>query len=378
VDNRSGRGDEPISGLLIGRPFGVPVYHAPTWFIVAALITVSYATAVEARIPGIGAWKYVVSLSFALLLYLSVLMHELSHTLVALRAGLPVRRISLYLLGGVSEIEKPSPTPAREAGIAAAGPATSLVLGLGCFLLSRLLDPGTATRMVVDALTWSNLAVGVFNLLPGLPLDGGRMVQALVWRLTGHRTTGAVAAAWAGRSVAVVVGIGPVALAARAAEPPSLLGVVWGPLLGWFIWNGATQSLAVARIQSRVPALVARTLTRRAVPAAADLPLAEALRRAQEAGAAAIVVVAGDGRPVGIVAESRVRRVPLARRPWEAVGDLSRRLHPEMVVSAELTGEALLEAIADVAASEFLVVEANGEIYGVLSTVDVERAIAPS
>jgi Zn-dependent protease/CBS domain-containing protein len=374
VDDRPRRTDAG-AGLLIGRPFGVPVYLAPTWFLVAALITVSYATVVEARLPQIGAWKYAVSLSFALLLYLSVLVHELSHTVVALRAGLPVRRISLHLLGGVSEIERPSPTPAREAWIAAAGPLTSLALAAGCWVVSQFVLPGTAARMLVDALAWSNAAVGVFNLLPGLPLDGGRVVQAAIWKLTGRRSTGAVAAAWAGRAVAVLIGIAPVLLATRHADT-SAVDLIWGPLLGWFIWTGATQSLAFARIQARVPGLAARNLTRRAVPAAADLPLAEALRRAEAAGAAAIVVVTGDGRPVGIVVESRVRRVPEARRPWETVGDLSRRLEPEMVVSAELTGERLVEAIADVAASEFLVVEATGEIYGVLSTTDVERAMA--
>ena len=110
-------------GVLIGRPFGVPVYVTPTWFIVAALITVYFAPTVENDVPGIGQWKYAVSLTFAVLLYLSVLIHELSHTVVALRFGLPVRRISLYLLGGVSEIEKPAPTPGQEAGIAVAGPA---------------------------------------------------------------------------------------------------------------------------------------------------------------------------------------------------------------------------------------------------------------
>src|SRR4249919_508602 len=104
-------------GVLIGRPFGVPVYVAPTWFLIAALITFSFAGSVESRVAGIGQWKYAVSLTFAILLYLSVLVHELCHTVVALRFGLPVRRISLYLLGGVSEIEKPAQTPGREAAI---------------------------------------------------------------------------------------------------------------------------------------------------------------------------------------------------------------------------------------------------------------------
>ena len=122
-DDAAQRGGGVNAGLLIGRPFGVPVYVSPTWFLVAALITYGFAPNVENQVPGIGQWQYAVSFAFAVLLYLSVLVHELSHTVVALRAGLPVRRISLYLLGGVSEIEKPAPTPGRE---------TSLRVGPGC------------------------------------------------------------------------------------------------------------------------------------------------------------------------------------------------------------------------------------------------------
>src|SRR3954467_8962161 len=154
---------------LIGRPFGVPVYVTPTWFIVAALITIGFAPTVENQVLGIGEARYAVSLAFAILLYLSVLIHELSHTLVALHYGLPVRRISLYMLGGVSEIEKPAPTPGREAGIAFAGPLVSLVIGAVSWTLLQFLEQGTVAHVLVQGLTYSNLVVGVFNLLPGLP-----------------------------------------------------------------------------------------------------------------------------------------------------------------------------------------------------------------
>ena len=179
-------------GVLIGRPFGVPVYVTPTWFLVAALITIAYAPAVESRVEAnIGEWKYGVSLSFALLLYLSVLIHELSHTVVALHYGLPVRRISLYLLGGVSEIEKPAPTPGKEAGIAVAGPLVSLVLGGLAYGVTRVLEPGTVGLVLAQMLMLANILVGIFNMLPGLPLDGGRVLSAGVWKATGKRDSGA-------------------------------------------------------------------------------------------------------------------------------------------------------------------------------------------
>lgn len=370
--------------IVIARPFGVPVDVTPTWFLVAGLITYGFAATVERAVPGIGDWKYAVSLAFALLLYLSVLVHELSHTLVALQGGLPVRRISLHLLGGVSEIERPAATPGREAGIAVAGPLISLVLAVVGYGVGELLEPNTVGRLLARALMVSNLVVGVFNLLPGLPLDGGRILAAGVWRLTGRRHRGLVVAAWIGRGVAVAVLMLPFALAAGrvgrggmvdVVDAVDVVDVLWGALLGAFIWAGATQSLQHAGMQERLPALSARSLTRRAIPVEVSVPLAEALRRAHEAGARGLVCVDAGGEPVGLVVEAAVRAVPAARRPWVPVGDLSRRIEPGHRVSAELAGEELVRVLTGQPASEYLVVEDNGDIYGVLATADVERAL---
>jgi Zn-dependent protease/CBS domain-containing protein len=374
-DRRPPRGGASDGRIVIARPFGVPVDVTPTWFLVAALITYGFAPTVERAVPGVGDWRYAVSLAFALLLYLSVLVHELSHTVVALRAGLPVRRISLHLLGGVSEIERPAPTPGREAGIAVAGPAVSLVLAAVGFAVAELLDPQTVGRLLARALMISNLVVGVFNLLPGLPLDGGRVLSAAVWRATGRRHTGTVVAAWLGRGVAVAVLLLPFALAAGQGSTLDLVDVIWGALLGAFIWVGASQSLQQAGVQERLPRITARGLTRRAIPVPADLPLSEAIRRAQEAGAHGLVVVSTGGDPVGLVVEAAVRATPAERRPWVPVGDLSRRLEPGHRVQADLVGEDLVNVLTSRPASEYLVVEANGDIYGVLATADVERAL---
>ena len=361
--------------LVIARPFGVPVDVTPAWFLVAGLITWGFAATVEREVPGLGTWRYAVSLTFALLLYLSVLVHELSHTVVALRSGLPVRRISLHLLGGVSEIERPAETPGREAGIAVAGPLVSLLLAAVAFGVGELLEPGTVGRLLAWALMLSNLLVGAFNLLPGLPLDGGRVVSAAVWRATGHRHTGTVVAGWAGRGVAVVLLGLPFLVAALRNADVSTIDIVWAALLGAFIWVGASQSILQGNVQQRLPGVSARSLTRSAVPVAVDVPLAEALRRAQLVGAGGMVVVDGAGSPVGLVSERAVREVPVERRPWVSVGDLSRRLDSDLTLQADLTGEELVEAITARPATEYLVVEANGEVYGMLATADVERAL---
>lgn len=360
---------------MVARPFGVPVDVTPAWFLVAALITWVYGATVEREVPGLGPWRYAVSLGCAVLLYLSVLLHELSHTFLALRSGLPVRRISLHVLGGVSEIERPAPTPAREAGIALAGPLVSLLLaGLG-FLVEEATEPGTVVHLLAWALMVSNLLVGLFNLLPGLPLDGGRALSAAVWRATGRRHTGTVVAGWAGRVLACLVLSAPFTVAQLRREPVSLVDVAWGALLGTFLWVGATQAIVQGGVQGRLPGVTARGLTRRAIPVRPDVPVGEAMRRANLAGARGLVVVDASGEPVGLVAEHQVRAVPAQRQPWVAVGDLSRRLSTELTLRADLAGEELVTAMTSHPASEYLVVEANGDVYGMLSAVDVERAL---
>lgn len=362
---------------MIARPFGVPVDVTPAWFLVAGLITYGFAETVDRAVPGLGSWRYAVSLTFALLLYGSVLVHELSHTVVALRAGLHVRRISLHVLGGVSEMERPAATPGREAGIALAGPLVSLLVAALAFAVGELLDPGTVGRLLARALMLSNLLVGAFNLLPGLPLDGGRVLSAGVWRLTGRRHTGTVVAGWLGRGVALVILVVPLLVdAARDQARTSVVDVLWAALLAGFIWVGASRAIVAGGLQARLPELSARALTRRAIPVTVHLPLSEALRRLEEAGARGLVVVDGGGAPIGLVAEQAVRAVPTTRRPWVSVGDLSRRLDAGLTLRADLTAEDLVTAMTSTPASEYLVVEANGDVYGVLATADVERALA--
>jgi Zn-dependent protease/CBS domain-containing protein len=357
----------------MGRPFGIPVYVARSWFVVAAVITYWFAEPVANRVPGIGNFAYLVAFAFAVLLYLSVLVHELSHSVVALRLGLPVRRIVLHLLGGVSEIEREAPTPGREFLVAFAGPAVSVLLGGLGLVLTLVLDSGTVLQTLAFELTIANFLVGVFNLLPGLPLDGGRVLAAGVWKLTGRRSTGTVVAAWGGRVLAAALVIGSLALAATGGR--SMVSVVWALLVASFLWFGASQALVAAQIRQRVPDLNARTLARRAIPVPADLPLAEAMRRLELAGAAALVVVDGEGSPTGLVSEAAVRATPERRRPWVPVGDLARRLEAGLRIGVDASGEELVSAIQQAPATEYLVEDEGGLVYGVLATADVERAV---
>jgi Zn-dependent protease/CBS domain-containing protein len=373
----------PGGGLLMGRPFGVPVYVAPSWFLVAALITWVFGGQLDRVLPELGAARYLVSLFFAVAFYASVLVHELAHTVAALRFKLPVRRIQLQFFGGVSEIEKEAETPGREFWLAFVGPLLSLVLSGLFYLALQPVEPGTVPGVLLAGLMISNLIVAAFNLLPGLPLDGGRMLRAIVWKITGRPMTGTVAAAWIGRALAVCVLIGlPLltqsgALGSNAEDNvgmDTVMDALLAAILAAIIWTGAGNSLRMARLREHLPELRARTLTRRAVPVETDTPLSEALRRANAAGARALVVVDADGHPLSLVREAAIVGVPEHRRPWVAVSGLAQDLTEGMRVSAELAGEDLLDALRATPATEYLVVEETGEIYGVLSAADVERA----
>src|SRR6478735_7825800 len=326
---------EPGGGLLMGRPFGVPVYVAPSWFVVAALITWVFGGQLDRVLPELGGARYLVALFFAIAFYASVLVHELAHTVAALRYKLPVRRIQLQFFGGVSEIEKETETPGREFVLAFVGPLLSLVLGGVFYGAMRLVEPGTVPGVLLAGLMISNLIVAAFNLLPGLPLDGGRMLRAIVWKITGKPMSGTIAAAWVGRGLAIAVFVGLPLLTHTGALGnatddisgfETVTDALLAAILAAIIWTGAGNSLRTARLRERLPALRARTLTRRAVPVNSDTPLSEALRRANEAGARALVVVDGHGEPKGIVRETAIVAVPEHRRPWVPVSGLAQDL----------------------------------------------------
>jgi Zn-dependent protease len=362
------------SGLRIARPFGIPVYISPYWFLIAGLFVYLYGN--SAVLAGSSGVRYVVAAAFVVLLYVSVLIHELSHSLVARGFGLPVRRILLYPLGGFSEIEQEPPTPGREFLVSAAGPLLSLVLAALGYAVLLVTHLGGLPGLLIQQLVWANLLVGIFNLLPGLPLDGGRMLRAGVWKLTGKPVTATIVAAWAGRVLAVAVLVVPVALLLAAGDQIQIFDVVWFGVIAAFMWTGASQSLKVTRVRERLPGLQARTLARRAIPIPASLPLAEAIRRADAAGARALVIVDHDDKPIAIVNENAVMATPPQRRPWVDAGSLARTIDSGLVLPADLSGMDLLEAVRRAPATEYLLVEPSGQVYGVLSSSDLDHAFA--
>jgi Zn-dependent protease/CBS domain-containing protein len=358
-------------GFVIARPFGIPVYVSPYWFIIAGVFCVIYANDLSAALSG--NIRYVVAAAFVVLLYLSVLVHELSHSVVARGFGLPVRRILLHPLGGISEIEREAPTPGREFAVAGAGPALSLALGAVGWGLAQLVPDGV-TGALIRQLMFANIIVGVFNLLPGLPLDGGRMLRAVIWKITKKPTTATIAAAWVGRILAL--GLLAIPFFSGGLAGGDIVSMLWVLAIAAFMWTGATQSIKATRFRERLPALQARRLARKAISVSASTPLAEAIRQADEVGARAIVVVDHDSKPIAIVNEAAVMATPPQRRPWIDTGSMARSIDPSLVLSADLQGMGLLDAIRRAPASEYLLADQTGQVVGVLAARDLDQVFA--
>jgi Zn-dependent protease len=363
----------PPGTFRVGTIAGSDVLVTSSWFLVAGLIAVIMAPRVEQVSPGLGAGKYVAGFAFAVILYLSVLLHEASHAVVARRLGFPVTSITLHFLGGMTAIQGEARTPRQEFWIAVVGPLTSLAVGAVAFV-ALLADPEGLIRLGLEGLAGANLLVGVLNLVPGLPLDGGRVLKAAVWGASGDPHRGTVVAGWGGRATAVAALAWPVLQEPLLGLRPDLLDFALAAIIAMFLWSGATAAMNAARVRRRLPAIVARDLARRTLAVPADLPLAEAVRRAQEVQAGGLVTVTTAGEPIGLVNEAALLATPEDRRPWVPVSSVARTLAPGLRLPVGIGGEELVVAINRTPAAEYLLIEDDGTVYGVLATADVDQA----
>jgi Zn-dependent protease len=357
----------------VGRFFGVPVYFAPSWLIIAALLTVYYAPIVRDVVPGVSRTSaYLLASGFAVLFALCVLAHELGHTAVSLALGNPVRRVVIFLLGGVSEIDREPERPRDEFLVAAAGPLVSVLITGAAALAYQFVQHASMPGVLILLLFWSNLIVAIFNLMPGLPLDGGRLVRAGVWAVAHSRLTGTRIGAWAGRAVAIILAIsGLVADRATWGFTAGLFSIA----LAAYLWFGAGQSLRAAELMDRVPRVNLETLLRPGLLVPSDLSVAEALRRAWSGNARGLVLVDASDTPRAIVDEAEIGAVPPDRRPWTQLSAVARPLEPGLVLRVDLAGDDLLAAVRATPAHEYLVVNSDGSPAGILATADLAAAL---
>lgn len=368
---RFARPTDEVGGLLLFRVRGVPVLLAPTWWIGAAVVTLLCAQVVDRFLPDVhGLAALGLSLVFSVLLALSVLAHELGHTLVALRLGIPVRRVRLFLLGGLSEVARSPRRPSQEGWVAAAGPAVSIVLA-ALFGLALLIVPGGgAAWFLVLQCALSNAVVAGFNLLPGLPLDGGRMLRAAVWAATGRRKFGTRAAVAGGALVAI--GLVVWALSELVAGSPYqwiLLGLC--VLTAWFVVIGASGELAAEQRHSWPEGMTLAEIVRPVLQLPAESSVADALVAAAGRG---VVLVRPDGVASGLLDESMARQIA-GHSPQSPAEDAAQPILPDTVLFDSESGEDIIDRVRETAAWQFLVVNDEGRPAGVLRREDLKAAL---
>jgi Zn-dependent protease len=318
----------------------------------------------------------VLALTFSVLFYLSILGHELGHAWSARAFGYPVHSITLWVLGGYTSFERRIPSAWRDGVISASGPISSVLIGVLWFLVARSpLATDPRVEGVAVALAVSNIFLGAWNALPGLPLDGGNVLRSIVWAIGRDENRATVVAAWSGRFVAVLAFVVPLWLVFRRGGQPDLFSVALTGIIAAYLYAGASDALKRARLMSRVPALQVRALVRPAVVVPHDLPLAEALRRLADSGGRAVAVSDSSGTVVAVAQEDSVSAVPVERRPWVPVSSVSTTLDPAARLHVSLGGDLLLRAMQDVPATDYAVHDDTGTVVGILTTKDVEKAL---
>jgi Zn-dependent protease len=360
-------------GTPIGRIAGVEVRLHWTWWLAAALITITLATTVfPDAVGGLSDLAYLVmGLVTALLFFASLLLHELGHAIVARRDGIATRGITLWALGGVAWSAARFPRPGVEARVALAGPAVSAVLGgvlVGAGLIDGLPDSVAA---VLLWLGWTNLLLLAFNLIPALPLDGGRVLRALLWRLRGNLLAGTRAAARVSRVLAVAM----MAFGALAFLVGAGFGGLWLVFIGWFVYSSARAENDATEAEFALGGLtVAEVMTPDPVSIRATASVADLLELRRRTGHSVYPVVDDSGAAIGLVSISDAERLPERRRDWATVRELVSGRPGSVAVDADAAVLSALPALAGNALHRAAVVRA-GHLVGVLAMSDVRHQV---
>ncbi len=352
--------------LRIGKIAGIDIYIHVSWIIILVLLTVSLATGWFPQLyPGWSTATYwVIGFISSLLLFVSVLLHELAHSLVARRRGLPVKNITLFIFGGVSNIEQEPKSPGIEFQMAVVGPLTSLLIGIVCFLLQLPLR-GTNSPLegVLFYLAVTNLLLGVFNLIPGFPLDGGRVLRSIVWKITGSMRQATRAASITGQVIAYLF----ILLGVWLFFTGNILNGIWLGFIGWFLLSAAQSAnsqvmlasvfrgVTVGEVMNPTPTTVPDNISLQHLVDAYFLP-----------GGLRYALVMQADHLVGLITLSDIRHIP--REQWEQVLVSYamipvERLH---VVSPQQSLSEVLPLMAGHDVNQLPVVQ-NGALVGIVS-----------
>lgn len=376
MDGRDEEAGPRRRGFGLFRVAGIQVRLDPSWILIFLLVLWSLSAGYFPRVhpEQSTAVYWGAGLLATLLFFASLLVHELSHSLVARHAGLEVPSITLFLFGGASEMAREPDDPRTELRIAIVGPLASFALAAGFGALSLGLERVAALPPMIGAvvgyLGWINLALGVFNLLPGLPLDGGRVLRAVVWWRTGSQLQGSRVASRAGRGL----GIGLAILGGLQIFGGALLGGVWLILIGLFLRGLAQASYqSLVLRQSLEDATVDDVMVRDPVRVAPDTSLQELVEDYVLAHGYRGFPVVEDGRVLGLVSIDGVREVAPDKRATTPVRE---RLEPLEDARRIRPGVALSDAFERMARSgerRLLVMDEGDRLVGLLTWTGLVR-----
>ncbi len=358
-----------IAGIRIGVNWTVLVIFS---LILIGLSTVQFPALYE-DLDVVAAWA--AGTIAAITFFASLLAHELAHAIVARRNGLEVDGIVLWLFGGVAKLKGDAPDPQADLRIAGVGPLVSLVLGVGfgalAFLLAGL-GVGGITIGILGWLALINVVLAIFNLIPAAPLDGGRILRAILWQTRGDRTSAAVTAAKAGRIFGfVLVGLG----LAQVVFLPGL-GGLWMVLIGWFVTAAAGAEEQQARVQDALGGLRVRDLmTPDPVTVRPDVTVASILDDyVLRNRFSSFPVVDDDDRPVGLITLNRIRALDPEQRAATYVGDVACDRDEVALTGPDESLTSVLPRLSSCEDGRAIVVQ-DGRVVGILSPTDISRML---
>ncbi|MEG4801463.1 site-2 protease family protein [Microcoleus sp. ARI1-B5] len=351
----------------VGNLFGIPFFVNASWFLVLGLVTWQYGGAL-ALFPALGpVAPWLLGLFTALLLFASVLAHELGHSWVAIKQGIGVKSISLFLFGGLANLERESKTPAEAFWVAIAGPLVSLflaglltVIGVG----AALTGPAAA---IVQLLASINLALALFNLIPGLPLDGGNILKAIVWKITGNPYKGVIFASRVGQI------IGWIAIAT------GIFGSIWNLVIGWFLLQNAGQSAQYATVQNQLAGLTAAdALTPESPIVPENLSLREFANNYVIGSTHTwrrFLVTDDAGQLVGAIDLDDMKTIPTGSWPQVQVKELLKPIEFTTTVKPELSLLEVVTLLEQLKVQELPVIRENGVLVGLVEKAEIARLL---
>ncbi|MEU5266953.1 site-2 protease family protein [Amycolatopsis sp. NPDC021455] len=356
----------------LGRPAGIRVgAHWSVLLTMALLAWLLAESLLPAAVPGLSAVVYWASGTAGSVVFLaSLLVHELSHALVARHRGLAVDRVTLWLFGGSTELTDDPSTPRTALAVAVAGPAASLLAGAGFLGVSLPLSGVVAVTLAW--LGWTNLVLAVFNLLPGAPLDGGRVLQALVWRLTGDKRRAQAASARSGRVLGLALAGAGLAWLLWSGSFAGL----WLAGIGWFLSLSARAELAAGPAREVLGRIrLGEIMTPAPVTAPGWFTVQGFVDQAAAARFRTYPVMAFDGHPVGVISLALLARVPEQARASTRVEDVCARPPACLVAAPDTPLPAVLGRIGGRPGQDLALVVSDGVLVGVVSPGDIARTL---